>query len=284
VFDINATAHIIQDCKSRPELLQLRNLYVQSDGCAEQYKSKYAKFEHTSYCTQFNLERLIWTHAPTAQFKCCCDSCGNDTKVWLRKEVRTKGQDLTNAWECFKHIDKHMPQPRQDTLSEQGESKQWKISARHHLFLCTPAQYAESQEIKDYDSAKIIVCQQPAEENKNNSKSILGIRSTYQFANFAADGDTRTIQIRQFPCFCSSCIKHDYDNCIKKHIVKPWKAKVLLKPTAAVVPVASIIPPIPVVESANISPPVNTVATSTSVTVADTPIATTPLVFSLRRC
>ena len=57
-----------------------------TDGCAEQYKSRHAAYEYTFLCSDYPfLMEYVQTFAPTAQFKCCCDCCGNDTKLFVHR-------------------------------------------------------------------------------------------------------------------------------------------------------------------------------------------------------
>lgn len=57
-----------------------------SDGCPKQYKSQFAVFEMTFLPKNYeNLESYRHVYAPTGQFKCCCDACGNDTKAFMRR-------------------------------------------------------------------------------------------------------------------------------------------------------------------------------------------------------
>jgi hypothetical protein len=234
VFDSTASNHIIRKYKEQwieEGKGDLEEVYDQSDGCAEQYKSKHTKFESTLVCSKFNLKSLISTHATTANFKGCVDSTGSDTKVWLRKQVRTLSLTITDAWEVFKHIQR-MPQPAEDFVSEKGEPKQWKIHKRYHRFLCTQQQFDNHPEIRNYqDQAKIIIFEAPAGDKKN--RDIPGIRTLYQFGSFLTDGNTRTIHYREFPCFCDACINKDYVNCCKRDLTT-WKKKALLKRTRTV--------------------------------------------------
>jgi hypothetical protein len=62
-------------------------------------------------CKELGLEQYIHTFAPTAGFKCCCDSCGNDTKRWIRSMVKNHKISCSTARDVWKACIKDMPQP-----------------------------------------------------------------------------------------------------------------------------------------------------------------------------
>ena len=62
----------------------------------------------TYFCELFNLSEYVHTYAPTGQFKCCCDSAGNDTKAFMRRNEIDGKVRATNAWDVFRFLDSKM--------------------------------------------------------------------------------------------------------------------------------------------------------------------------------
>ena len=125
----------------------------------------------THLCGDCNIGEVLHTFAPTAQFKCCCDSCGNDTKSWLRKQELSGNIRVTNAWSAFKELHANMGQPKE---RNRHTSFRFQLSARYHYFVV----YANMQtdEMKAHD--RVITCIIPY--GSKGGKDIVGIRGMYQ--------------------------------------------------------------------------------------------------------
>ena len=172
-----------------------------SDGCPEQFKSRHSAFEMTFLCVECNLSEYVHTFAPTAQFKCACDSCGNDNKQWLRQEELSGNIRASSAWLAFVAL-KQMPSPQQ---RNRNSSLRFQISARHQYFVA----YEVSLTSEMRADPNVVVIRPPNGDKDNDS--IPGIRSIYQLRTF---GDKRSIEFRQVACWCPRCIVSDYDNCL----------------------------------------------------------------------
>jgi hypothetical protein len=163
---------------------------------------------------------VLHTFAPTAQFKCCCDSCGNDTKSWLRKQELSGNIRVTNAWSAFKEMHANMGQPGK---RNRHTSFRFQLSARYHYFVV----YANMQtdEMKTHD--RVITCITP--HGTKGGKDIVGIRGMYQLRAIESDAATRMIFFRKIACHCKYCVISNYVNCLIKSEWKKWKSLDLFK-------------------------------------------------------
>ena len=69
-----------------------------------------------------NINEIVHTFAPTAQFKCCCDSAGNDTKAYMKRAERNGTARANSGGEVFKHL-YHMPQPDDRNKEKSSQCK-----------------------------------------------------------------------------------------------------------------------------------------------------------------
>ena len=102
-----------------------------SNGCPEQFKSRHSAFELIFLCVECNINEYVHTFTPTVQFKCACDSCGNDNKQWLRQEELSGNIRENSAWLAFQAL-KQMPLPQQRI---RNFSNRFQIFARHQYFV-----------------------------------------------------------------------------------------------------------------------------------------------------
>jgi hypothetical protein len=180
-----------------------------SDGCTGQFKSRFAAYEMTYYCERFNLVEYIHTYAPTGNFKCCCDSCGNDTKWFLGREEIAGNCRLTDAWQVFCHVDKHMQVPA-DSLG-----RQFHLRARKQRFAANEEQISSSQALRERQAADGRVITIFAPKGAKDNKAIPDIRKgVYQLLVTSRTANERTISYRAFPCWCAACVVGNYNLCV----------------------------------------------------------------------
>jgi hypothetical protein len=163
----------------------------------------------TFYCEEWGVDEYVHTFAPTGNFKCCCDSVGNDAKRFLHESETRAWCRCIDAWECFDYCYKKMPPPRGDVQL----TKQFQITARHHRFVCYKRQ--ETREMRgQIQAGKVIFLDDEAEAGED-VPDIRGIRdNVYQLRVTAAQKGTRTIYRRSCTCWCARCAAGDYENCV----------------------------------------------------------------------
>jgi hypothetical protein len=187
-----------------------------SDGCPEQYKSKYFVEELTHMCQRCGwIAEFVHTYAPTAGFKCCCDAAGNDTKSFMRKAEQAGKVRASDAFKVFRFLDKHMPQPAPATVYD----AQFRLTNRYHRYV-VPAEYeAEKTDQKDYNQykrdSKVVVVQ---EYGDRNQKAIDNMRKVYQLRVTRSDqhstSTVRKVYYRRWTCWCQWCAQYTWDRCV----------------------------------------------------------------------
>jgi hypothetical protein len=149
---------------------------VFSDGCAEQFKSRHTAYEMTYLCKTPGVkieEEYIHTFAPTSQFKCCCDSAGNDDKVEIRR-LEVSGQvRATNAWEVCCALRDHMPPPLNGGTN--AMSDRFHIHRRFQRYVAR-----EDKLTLEQRCSPDIVLITPSDGTKEG-REMPGIRHIYQF-------------------------------------------------------------------------------------------------------
>ena len=196
-----------------------------SDGCAEQYKSKFTAYEMTYFCANNNIDEMVHTYAPTAQFKCCCDSAGNDTKMFMKRAERAENVRATNGWEVFKYLHTNMPEP----LQKKKNKLQFQLDHRHQLYVIKEEHL--QQEMKDWilnTNNPNIILLKPA-QGERDGKGINGMRNIYQL-RVSKDMRDRQIQYRKVTCACAECMKSNYEACLT---MSKWKLTDLKKTSRA---------------------------------------------------
>jgi hypothetical protein len=129
---------------------RFKDIIDYSDGCPEQYKSKYASYEMTYICRDLGIDSYFKCYPPTAQFKGPSDSSGNDTKIKLSRMENAGTVRCTNAWDCFLALEKFMPPP----INHDNDYKMlFHIRARHHRYVVkedhmTPEMVANQHVVK----------------------------------------------------------------------------------------------------------------------------------------
>ena len=121
-----------------------------------------------------------------------------------RAELNGKAR-ATNAWEVFKYLDKHMPQPQ--PINKQHI--QFRLSRRHQFDVVKEANLTE--EMRAWGTNKVIRLRKP--KGAKNGNNIDGMRKVYQL-RATKQMIARKIQNRNITCACSNCVQSNYDACI----------------------------------------------------------------------
>jgi hypothetical protein len=181
---------------------------VFSDGCAEQYKSSHAAHEMTFLRAEVNINEIIHTFAPTAQFKCCCDSAGSDTKTFMRRAEQASKVRANNSWQVFKYLHDNMPKPN----PSQNRQSQFKITERHNYYVIREKDLtAEMQEWRQRADHNVIFLRESVGEKKGQKFN--GIRGVYQI-RVNNQVDEQSVLYRNITCACAACIQSNYDACL----------------------------------------------------------------------
>ena len=186
-----------------------------SDGCGGQFKSKFTAYEMTHYCERFCVEEYSHTFAPTGNFKCMCDSRGNDTKLFMYRSERDSMCRCTNAWEVFCWLDENMPAPAHSTTST---SKQFQLSASYQCYVTREDQMNAAMRGKLVEG-KVVLVQPPMGSRVDREvKAIPGIikPGVYQFRVTNDHPSGTILMYRDRPCWCANCVKSDYVNCLSQ--------------------------------------------------------------------
>jgi hypothetical protein len=156
---------------------------------------------------RFGLLEYIHTFAPTAQFKCCCDSSGNDTKAFARREEVAQNLRATNAWELFQYLDQNMPQP---AGYDGTQKKQFQLTERFHRYVVHEDLMTEEMKIHP----KVLKVVPP--QGGKDGREIKGIQKIFQMrvTKDLNANDQRKILVRKVACWCSMCVVGSFDNCV----------------------------------------------------------------------
>jgi hypothetical protein len=191
---------------------QLRNVFVLTDGCAAQFKSRKNAWHIKNMAELFDLDNFIHTYAPTSCFKCCCDNEGGCNKRcldWLELTCQIRAN---TAFLCFKALVEK--QPKLSRLHD-DQRKLMTITSRTHYFVID----AKWREHALYAGVENIVFTNFEAEEVNATK-VVGIKSLYQLRS----DKSGTLYRRDTACWCSSCIKGDFETCLGlEHGIETWQ-------------------------------------------------------------
>ena len=178
-------------------------LAVFSDGCAEQYKSSQMTFIRG----ETNIQEIIHTYAPTAQFKCCCDSAGSDTKSFMRRAEQNDQVRATNAWEVFAYLHDNMPKPN---LS-QNRLYQFKITDRNNYYVLRELDTTDPiREWMQKPDHNVVFLRESVGAKKG--QKLIEIRGIYQI-RVSNMMEQQSIMHRNITCACVACIRSKYAFC-----------------------------------------------------------------------
>jgi len=195
----------------------LENIFLSTDGCAGQYKSKYTVFQMTQLCDEFGIQHIVHTYAPTAAFKNITDCAGFTMKQYLRRyEINERGR-AQDAPACYLALkDMPQPQPKNDELNVQSISRRqnkivvpdWKVEA-------IKARLKQDERYTVDDDENVIGV--PRDKDRNKVTSIPGIKQIYQikYGKRAANSTEAVIEYRKEHCHCRLCVRElKSDQCL----------------------------------------------------------------------
>jgi hypothetical protein len=143
-----------------------------------------------------------------AQFKCCCDSAGSDTKTFMRRAEKAGQVRANNTWEVFVYLHASMPQPNPN----HNRQSQFKITARHNFYVARETELTEEmQEWRRKPDNNIVILRESVGEKKG--QKLNGIRGIYQI-RVKDQMDEQCVVHRNITCACSACVQSNYDACL----------------------------------------------------------------------
>ncbi len=169
-------------------------------------------------CSMYSLEYVEHTYAPTANFKCSCDSSGADTKRVLRAhEVAGIGEHCWNGYMVYKYLKENMPAPAPPNkgagILHIGHRKQFYVGDYSQMLLYNV----------DMTDTDVLVLQDYIFYEVHDCVPLCGIRSVYQVRSCPqAEGEYK-VWSRDYHCHCAPCMSRDWDNCVhKEHTGIHW--------------------------------------------------------------
>ena len=184
-----------------------------SDGSPYQYKNRYNAAYIGELCDKFNLNHIVHTLAPTANFKCCVDSAGADAKKEYRDyESKGVGEHCHNAYMVYKMLSERKRTP--DVGPQAVGSMQ--IADRHFRYVCHSDQLVHTKQLKVImPDPHVIVYDQARFRAEHEVNELTGIRSQFQIrSQRQGSGDEIVVYCRPCHCQCAPCIALNYDQCV----------------------------------------------------------------------
>ena len=133
-----------------------------------------------------DIEECVHTYAPTGQFKCCCDACGNDTKWFMRPDEQACKVRAGNGFKVFMYLHKNMPPPVPSTADS---------PLRFHLSgwlqryvvpkVYAPADYEEGVLYRQCVLKGLVVVVEVKDDRQQ--RSIQHMRKVYQFIRYEGE-------------------------------------------------------------------------------------------------
>ena len=201
-YSINAKKHIILHYKK--QLSNLIKVYAFSDGCTEQYKSRFSAYEMT-FLPKLCGVNILHTFAPTACFKNCTDTTGARSKREMKHDERAGTVRANDAFAVYEHMNDNYSFDLMHSKECKSVSS-FQIKRDYHRFIVNQNQYVP--DLMDKHGDKIITVTAP--NCDKNNKAIPNIRQTYQW-RFDMSFEPGCMEFRQTTCFCQSCLHEDYE-------------------------------------------------------------------------
>lgn len=199
--------HIINVYKSKKNY---RNVEILSDGCSAQYKNKSNAAYITTLPDKHDLDHVVHTFAPTANFKCCVDSAGADTKAtYKRYELNGKGDHCYTAYMVYKMLLANMREPQPRT----PKSEHMHIDEREQIFVCSQAQY-DAIPVSERDDSIIVYDDTTFYEVYDALKPLNTIKSRFQLRVSKQVGGNNVIEFRSVHCHCDPCLSYNSTTCV----------------------------------------------------------------------
>ena len=197
--DIKHDAHLVRSITERVKShlssqVSVHKLYVFTDGCGPQYKSKLPFFFLAKdMLGPIEVEKSFFG---SRHGKSPCDSCGGVVKSLAARDVASSLVTIQSAADMHAHMTEHHTLPREGT----SES----------LFVCTHTKRSFVL-LNDID--------RPIDSSQ--LKTIPGTRKIHQMKRV----DGNTIGHRNLSCFCQGCLGGNA--CVNTDFVLPWETKTI---------------------------------------------------------
>ncbi|KAJ9526476.1 hypothetical protein QJQ45_009943 [Haematococcus lacustris] len=185
--------------------MDMRQLYMWSDGCAGQFKGAPAMRQHWGMAQRFSMP-VWWSYGATAHFKGRHDSEGGVVKQWLRGEILADRVGKCNALGFVQHCNAyHKPAAAADP----SKAHRARASVGHRWCL-------------ELSTREVELCSAPQRDAHAFASSIPGSMSMHS-CFFPAAG----IQVEwsETACACAQCMTPAPRGvCMRPSITKPFEA------------------------------------------------------------
>ncbi|KAJ9510638.1 hypothetical protein QJQ45_027557, partial [Haematococcus lacustris] len=185
--------------------MDMRQLYMWSDGCAGQFKGAPAMRQHWGMAQRFSVP-VWWSYGATAHFKGRHDSEGGVVKQWLRGEILADRVGKCNALGFVQHCNAYH---KAATAADPSKAHRARASVGHRWCL-------------ELSTQEVGLCSAPQRDAHAFASSIPGSMSMHS-CFFPAAG----IQVEwsQTACACAQCMTPAPRGvCMRPSITKPFVA------------------------------------------------------------
>lgn len=171
--------------------IDIDHVYLISDGCASQYKSRVTFMDVSCSMQDYNVT-IERSYYGSRHGKNRCDGEAGVLKSKATRDVKNRKSNIYDARTFFDSV-KGLEKP---ALSENGECLH---TRRTVLFV----------------SGDNIIHERP----DRNCKTVPGTRKLHSVLGV----ERGIIKTRRLSCFCSSCLQRNFDECLNKQYVDEWK-------------------------------------------------------------
>ena len=211
----------------------LRGVYLQTDGCAKQYKNKFLFAYLSDFIYQFNaangtnIQFVSHQFHTTSNGKGECDGAGGSIKNFVRAAEIKDTARCDTPWEMFKFLkgnkskEYRHPSERDDSgryIPRQGQAFN-SVNERRFVFT-SHCRHRSSPQYSAYNDGDILFID-PSENGRTAatgediSDRFVKIESTLSQHEFLyLSHKPGVVYYRQLHCNCTSCLKQNYDACL----------------------------------------------------------------------
>ncbi|KAJ9513692.1 hypothetical protein QJQ45_015447, partial [Haematococcus lacustris] len=185
--------------------MDMRHLYMWSDGCAGQFKGAPAMRQHWGMAQRFSVP-VWWSYGATAHFKGRHDSEGGVVKQWLRGEILADRVGKCNALGFVQHCNAYH---KAATAADPSKAHRARASVSHRWYL-------------ELSTQEVQLCSAPQRDAHAFASSIPGSMSMHS-CFFPAAGFQ--VEWSQTACACAQCMTPaPRGGCMRPSITKPFEA------------------------------------------------------------
>lgn len=167
-----------------------QKLFVFSDGCAAQFKSKLPFFHFANANNPIKMERYYFG---ARHGKSACDACGGVIKRAVDEDIRTRECIIQNAAAMYAHCQAHY------TLVPSSNDPNSCCHTRSFRLV-------EKKNINRSISSSSL-------KTVSGTRQLHGVRKV----------NRNVLEVRKLACFCPPCLQNDQNNCINKSFVESWR-------------------------------------------------------------